>query len=119
MLNPHVIKNTLHSRPQRRPNGLMLQRQDSNLEPHSSLQSFYLFYDALIQSLIKKECKMTMEIKLTEKNKKFKEKNHGRIAKSVRILVSASGAASDLGAAPLVRICLAGGSAVVVGRTAL
>lgn len=38
---------------------------------------------------------------------------------SAKILGSASRAASDLGAAPLVRICLAGGSAVVVGRTAL
>jgi len=36
----------------------------------------------------------------------------------VRISGSASGAASDLSAAPLVRVCPAGGSAVVVGGSA-
>lgn len=37
----------------------------------------------------------------------------------VRISRSVSGAASNLSAAPLVRVCLGGGSAVVVGGTAL
>jgi len=55
---------------------LVVQRQDSNLGPQSSMQSHFvfLFHDALIQSLIKKECKRLVEIKLTEKEQEISRK---------------------------------------------